>query len=124
MTTHDPPLLLPHTPPGRGRVMRGMPQVFLLTLIAFAGEDNIIISGCRLQSTELVNNKPGWTEACEGTANPGIILLLLLLFAYYFSSSLVKDNQFNYFHPIVFFHHRGQISSVYWQHLQMILFFF
>lgn len=123
MTTHDPPLLPPHTPPGRGRVMWGVPQVFLLTLIASTGEDNIIISGCSLQSTQLVNNKPGWTEACKGTANPGIILLLLLLFAHYFSSSLVKDNQLNYFHPIVFFHHIGQISSEYSQHLEIILFF-
>lgn len=124
MTTHDPPLLPPHTPPGRGRVMWGVPQVFLLTLIASAGEDNIIISGCSLQSTQLVNNKPGWTEACKGTANPGIILFLLLLFAHYFSSSLVKDNQLNYFHPIVFFQHIGQISSEYWKHLEMILFIF
>lgn len=99
-------------------------KFFLLTLIAFAGEDNIIISGCRLHSTQLVNNKPGWTEACEGTANPGIILLLLLLFAHYFSFSLVKDNQLNYFHPIVFFHHIGGISSESRHHLEMILYVF
>lgn len=98
-------------------------KFFLLALITSAGEDNIIISGCSLQSKQLVNNKPGWTEACKGTANPGIILLLLLLFAHYFSSSLVKDNQLNYFHPVVFFHHIGQISSEYGQHLEIILSF-
>lgn len=124
MITHDALLLPPHTPPGRGRVKWGMPQVFLPTLIASAGEDNIIISCCSLQSTQLVNNKPGWTEACEGAANPGIILLLLLLFAHYFSSSLFKDNQLNYFYPIVFFHHIGQFSSECKKHLELILLFF
>lgn len=83
---------------------------FPLTLIAFAAEDNIIISSCRPQSMQLVNNKPSWTEACEAPANPGIILLLLLLFAHYFSSPLAEDSQLNYFHPIVSLCHRGQIS--------------
>lgn len=92
---------------------------FLFTLIAFATEDNIIICSCRPQSTQLVNNKPSWTEACEATANPGIILLLLLLFAHYFSSPLAKDSQLNYFHPIVFLCHKGQISIEDRQHLEM-----
>lgn len=124
MTTHDPPLLPPHIPPGRGRVMWGVPEVFLPTLITFAAEDNIIISSCRPQSTQLVNNKPSWTEACEATANPGIIPLLLLLFAHYFSSPLAEDSQLNYFHPIVFFCHKGQISIEDRQHLEMPLFLF
>lgn len=33
MTTHDPPLLPPHIPPGRGRVMWGVPEVFCLHLL-------------------------------------------------------------------------------------------
>lgn len=97
---------------------------FQLTLIAFAAEDNIIISSCRPQSTQLVNNKPSRTEACEATANPGIIPLLLLLFAHYFSSPLAEDSQLNYFHPIVFFYHKGQISTKDRQHLKMPLFLF
>ena len=95
---------------------------FLLTLIAFATEDNIIISSCRPHSTQLVNNKPCWTEACEATANPGIIPLLLLLFAHYFSSPLAEDSQLNYFYPIVFFCHKDQISIKDRQHLEMPLF--
>lgn len=35
MTTHDPSLLPPHIPPGRGRVVRGVPEVFLLTPYCF-----------------------------------------------------------------------------------------
>lgn len=50
---------------------------FLLTLIAFAAEDNIIISSCRPRSTQLANNKPSWTEACEAT------LLIPVLFHFY-----------------------------------------
>lgn len=102
----------------------GCARSFLLTLIAFAAEDNIIISCCRPQSTQLVNNKPSWTEACEATANPGIILLLLLLFAHYFSSPLAEDNQLNYFHPLVLFSHKGQISIEARQRLEMPLFLF
>lgn len=97
---------------------------FQLTLIAFAAEYNFIISSCRPQSTQLVNNKPSWTEACEAAANPGIIPLLLLLFAHYFSSPLAEDSQLNYFQPIVFFYHKGQISTADRQHLEMPLFLF
>lgn len=104
--------------------MWGVPEVFCLPLLLFAAEDNIIISSCRPQSTQLVNNKPSWTEACEATANPGIIPLLLLLFAHYFSSPLAEDSQLNYFHPIVFFCHKGQISIEDRQHLEMPLFLF
>lgn len=120
MTTHDPPLLPPHIPERESDV--GCAWSFLLTLIAFAAENIIIISSCRPQSTQLVNNKPSWTEACEATANPGIIPLLLLLFAHYFSSPLAEDKQLNYFHPIVFFCHEGQISSEDRQHLEMTFF--
>lgn len=95
---------------------------FLLTLIAFAAKHNIIIFSCRPRSTQLVNNKPSWTETCETTANPGIIPLLLLLFAHYFSSPLAEDSQLNYFHPIVFFCREGQISVEDRQHLEMPLF--
>lgn len=96
--------------------MRGVPEVFCLPLIAFAAQDNIIISSCRPPRTQLVNNKASWTEACEAIANPGIIPLLLLLFAHYFSSPLAEDNQLNYFHTIVFFRHKGQINSEDGQH--------
>lgn len=77
-------------------------KFFCLPLIAFAAQDNIIISSCRPPRTQLVNNKASWTEACEATANPGIIPPLLLLFAHYFSSPLAEDNRLNYFHTIVF----------------------
>lgn len=77
-------------------------KFFCLPLIAFAAQDNIIISSCRPRRAQLVNNKASWTEACEATANPGIIPPLLLLFAHYFSSPLAEDNRVNYFHTIVF----------------------
>lgn len=35
MTTHDPSLLPPHIPPGRGRVVQGVPEVFLSTPYCF-----------------------------------------------------------------------------------------
>lgn len=101
-----------------------MPEVFCLPLLLFVAEDNIIISSCRPQSTQLVNNKPSWTEACEATAKPGIIPLLLLLFAHYFSSPVAKDSQLNYFHPLVVFGNKGQISNEDRQHLETPLFLF
>lgn len=77
-------------------------KFFCLPLIAFAAQDNIIISSCRPPRAQLVNNKACWTEACEATDNLGIIPPLLLLFAHYFSSPLAEDNWLNYFHTIVF----------------------
>lgn len=87
---------------GEAEWCRACLKFFCLALIAFAAQDNIIISSCRPPRTQLVNNKASRTEACEATANPGIILPLLLLFAHYFSSPLAGDNRLNYFHTIVF----------------------
>lgn len=126
MTTHDPSLLPPHIPPGREAEWCGVClKFFCLPLIAFAAQDNIIISSCRPRRTQLVNNKASWTEACEATANPGIILPLLLLFAHYFSSPLAEDNRLNYFHTIVFSAAtKGQISGEDGQHQETPLFHF
>lgn len=97
-------------------------KFFCRPLIAFAAQDNIIISSCRPPRAQLVNNKASWTEACEATANPGIIPPLLLLFAHYFSSPLAGDNRLNYFHTIVFPPAtKGQISSENEQHKKKAL---